>query len=380
VKIIVLGADGYLGWPTCMYLKSQGHSVIAVDNYLKRRIAKEAGGEPLLRMPRLMGRSRLFEEVSGTEVLIEELDVRDYEALDELFGEYRPDAVVHYAEQPSGPYSMIGHKQASLTLDNNVRGTLNLVHAIMNNCPDCHIVKLGTMGEYGTPNIDIEEGWLDVEHNGRKDRMLYPRAAGSFYHTTKILDTDLLWFYVRMKNIRVTDLMQGPVYGIVEDDGVPLELGTHFHYDAIFGTVLNRFVVQAAIGHPLTVYGKGGQTRGYIDLRDTVQCVGLALETPADPGELRIMNQFTEQFSALEIAERVREAGSEMGLEVRIDHIENPRIEAEDHYYNAKNSKLTELGLKPHPLTSGTIVEMIEFVQRNKDNVDHSLILPNVRW
>jgi len=380
MKIIVLGADGYLGWPTVMYLKSKGHDIVAVDNYLKRKIVDEVGGAPLVSMPRLLDRSRIFEEMSGSAISVRELDVTDFEALDALFKEEMPDAVIHYAEQPSGPYSMIGHKEASLTLDNNVRGTLNLAHAVMNNCPDCHIVKLGTMGEYGTPNIDIEEGWIDIEHNGRKDRMLFPRAAGSLYHTTKILDTDLLWFYVRMKKLRVTDLMQGPVYGTIVDTDINPALGTHFHYDDIFGTALNRFVVQAVIGMPLTVYGSGGQTRGYLDIRDTVQCVSLAVDSPPDRGELRFMNQFTEQFSALELADRVRSAGLEMDLKVTVDHIENPRIESEDHYYNAKNQNLLDLGLEPHLLDAETIMEMLEYVKENADLVDESKILPRVKW
>jgi UDP-sulfoquinovose synthase len=366
MKIIVLGADGYLGWPTCMYLKARGHDVIAVDNYLKRRLEDEVRGGPLVRMPNLMGRSRLFEDVSSATIAVEELDVTDYRALDELLADEKPDAIVHYAEQPSGPYSMIGHREAALTLDNNVRGTLNLVHAVLNNCPECHIVKLGTMGEYGTPNIDIEEGWIDIEHNGRKDRMLFPRAAGSLYHTTKILDTDLLWFYVRMKKLRVTDLMQGPVYGTIAEGSVPDELGTHFHYDDIFGTALNRFVVQAVVGHPLTVYGSGKQTRGYIDLRDTVQCVALAAESPPERGELRIMNQFTESFSVWDLAERVRAAASDAQIDVKIDFIDNPRIESE--------------GLEPHLLDSDTILEMIEYVQKHRAKVDESLILPRVKW
>jgi UDP-sulfoquinovose synthase len=380
MKIIVLGADGYLGWPTCMYLQSRGHRIIAVDNYLKRRLEDEVDSAPLVRMPHLGERSHRFEQASGGHpIAVEEIDVTDFKALDELFAEEKPDAVVHYAEQPSGPYSMMGHKEASLTLDNNVRGTLNLVHAILNNCPDCHLVKLGTMGEYGTPNIDIEEGWIDIEHNGRSDRLLFPRAAGSLYHTTKILDTDLLWFYVRMKKLRVTDLMQGPVYGTYHE-GIPEELGTHFHYDDIFGTALNRFVVQAVVGHPLTVYGTGGQTRGYLDIRDTVQCIALAAETPAAPGELRIMNQFTESFSALELAERVRAAASDANLNVAIDHIDNPRIESEDHYYSAKNSKLMDLGLEPHLLDSDTVLGMIRYVQKHRDKINELLILPRVRW
>jgi UDP-sulfoquinovose synthase len=378
MKIIVLGADGYLGWPTCMYLTAKGHDVIAVDNYLKRDLTAKTGGAPLVEMPRLPGRTKLLEDVTGAGLRFEEMDICNFEALNDLFADEKPDVVVHYGEQPSGPYSMIGHEEAALTLHNNVGGTLNVVHAILNNCPDCHLVKLGTMGEYGTPTCDIPEGFFEFEHNGKKATRLFPREAGSLYHTTKILDTDLIHFYVRMKKLRVTDLMQGPVYGAIT--GVDPYLGTHFHYDGIFGTALNRFVVQAVVGHPLTVYGKGNQTRGYLDIRDTVECVRLACESTPKRGELRVMNQFTEDFSALGLAERVVAAGAKVDLDVQVDHIENPRIESEDHYYKAENQKLLDLGLEPHLLTDETIVDMIEFVQKHRDKVDESLILPKVKW
>jgi len=730
MKIIILGADGYLGWPTCMYLTAHGHDVVAVDNYLKRKITDEVGGAPLVEMPRLGGRTKILEEATGRTVSFAELDIRDYLALSDLFAEENPDVILHYGEQPSGPYSMKGHDEASLTLDNNVRGTLNVIHAMLGHCPDAHLVKLGcyssdtevltdrgwvlftelsksdkvcclepesqaveyhhpsaiveypyegkmlrakskgvdflvtpnhrvvfkkgndkkslggieisradeisdtekiyicrggswrgkevgtftipgcttsgpggrmfkkdpidvpmdkwldflglwlsegtirrrgkggsattvrisvkkegtvnavrkamnaleiftvteytkpdgciefditnaqlaqymdtyglqpvrripqellqlssrqleilfaalmegdghvattqetgteyyfstsvgllsdvqdmclkigrvgnicshtrpapsdratehylsigtrnldvssigerrswedykgtvhcctvptgiimtrrngkvcwsgnTMGEYGTPNTDIPEGFFEFEYNGRKDTRLFPREAGSLYHTCKILETDLLHFYVRMKGLRVTDLMQGPVYGTV--DVSDPALGTHFHYDGIFGTALNRFVVQAVVGHPLTVYGKGNQTRGYLDIRDTVECVRLACESPVEPGEMRVMNQFTEDFSAIGLAERVREAAAGMKLDVKIDHIDNPRIEKEDHYYKAENKKLLDLGLEPHLLGPETIQSMIEYVQRHRENIDESLILPKVKW
>jgi UDP-sulfoquinovose synthase len=380
MKIIVLGADGYLGWPTCIYLASKGHEVVAVDNYLKRRIVDEVGARPLIEMPRLAGRTKLFEEASGAPMRFEELDICDFAAMSKLFAEEQPDCVVHYGEQPSGPYSMMGYKEAQLTLSNNVGGTLSVTHAILENCPDCHIVKLATMGEYGTPKTDIPEGFFEFEYNGRKDTRLFPREAGSLYHTCKILETDLMHFYVRMKGLRVTDLMQGPVYGSISEPGVSPDLGTHFYYDAIFGTALNRFVVQAVVGHPLTVYGKGNQTRGYLDIRDTVECVRLACESPPERGELRVMNQFTEDFSALDLASRVQAAGADMKLDVKIEHITNPRIESEDHYYNAENKKLLDLGLEPHFLDNETLIEMIEYVHRHRDQIDESLILPKVKW
>ncbi len=381
MKILVLGADGYLGWPTCMHLASLGYDVVAVDNYLKRDIAKETSSAPLVEMPLLGKRSDLFHKATGHRIQVLEGDLRDYGFMSALLKHEDPDTIIHYAEQPSGPYSMMGHKEGALTLHNNLGTTYNLVMAALEHCPEVHIEKLGTMGEYGTPNTDIPEGWLDFEINGRKDRRLFPRQAGSFYHTTKILDTDLLWFWVRNRGIKVTDLMQGPVYGMhTEQTMLSDDLGTNFWYDDMFGTALNRFVVQAIHGMPLTVYGKGGQTRGYLDIRDTMQCITLAAENPALQGQLRIMNQFTEDFSANKLAEIVRDAADSIGIDVAIDHIENPRIEEEDHYYNATADAFAELGLKPHLLTQETVVGMLEYVKRHKGNIDASSIMPRVTW
>ncbi len=293
----------------------------------------------------------------------------------------RSGTIIYYAEQPSAPYSMRGASEARLTFENNLGVTFNLIWAIVENKPDCHMVKLGTMGEYGTPNIDIEEGWIEIDHKGRRDKFLYPRQAGSLYHTTKVLDTDLLWFYVRTYGLRVTDLMQGPVYGLSSDEAdLHEDLLPNFHYDDIFGTVVNRFLVQAVAGIPLTVYGRGGQTRGYLNLRDTLQCVYLAAEKPAKASELRIFNQFTEQFTVNELAERVRRAGEQVGLTVKIEPIANPRKEKEEHYYNAAHSGLLELGLKPHFMTDDVLVAMLRRVMAARDRIDPRKIMPRVRW
>lgn len=381
MKVIVLGGDGYLGWPTCMNLAAQGHEVWAVDNYLRRDIADETDSSALFPNPKLPERVAIFKEKSGKNIHIAVGDCTDMEFMDRLFAEVKPDAVIHYAEQPSAPYSMRGYKEARKTLDNNLAATFNTIWAVIRHAPDCHIVKLGTMGEYGTPPIDIEEGWINIEHKGRKGKFLFPRQASSLYHTTKVLDTDLLWFYVRAYDLRVTDLMQGPVYGIVTGETrLDDRLKPNFHYDDIFGTVLNRFMVQAVAGVPLTVYGKGGQTRGYLNILDTLQCVSLALENPVERGVLRILNQFTEQFSVNQLAERVKAVGDKMGLNVSINSIPNPRKEMEDHYYNAANTGFKELGLQPHLLTDSVLEEMITEIARYKDGIDKGKIMPRVSW
>jgi UDP-sulfoquinovose synthase len=381
MRVLILGGDGYLGWPTAMHFAARGHEVWTVDNYLRRRIALETDSEALIRTPNLLERARRFEAVTGRHVEARIGDCCDYDFLLSVFRASRPDVVVHYAEQPSGPYSMADYRAARLTLDNNLGATLNVIWAVMEAAPECHIVKLGTMGEYGTPNIDIEEGWITIEHKGRSDKFLFPRQTGSLYHTTKIQDTDLLWFYVRTFGLRVSDLMQGPVYGLrTPEADLDPALVPNFHYDDIFGTVVNRFVAQAAAGLPLTVYGKGGQTRGYLNLNDTLQCVDLAAAKPAGPGELRVLNQFTEVFSVNQLAERVQRVGQSLGLQVAVQSIDNPRKEAEEHYYNPAHSGLLELGLTPHFLTDEVMAGMLEAVLPYKDDIDPAKVLPRVRW
>ena len=332
MRVLILGGDGYLGWPTAMALAMKGHEVKAIDNYLRRTIARETNSEALVANPDLSRRAELFRAETGKDIRVSIFDLRNREKLMAEVASWKPEAIVHYAEQPSAPYSMMGANEASLTLQNNLETTFNVIWSILMHAPDCHLIKLGTMGEYGTPNIDIEEGWIEIEHKGRKGKFLFPRAGGSLYHTTKVLDTDLIWFYVRTFGLRATDLMQGPVYGIATPESlINDDLQPNFHYDDIFGTVVNRFIVQAVAGLPLTVYGRGGQTRGYLNLLDTLQCVELAATKPANKGELRILNQFTETFSVNELAERVARCGKQFGLDVAIASIENPRVEAETH-------------------------------------------------
>jgi len=381
MRVLILGGDGYLGWPTAMDFAAAGHDVCVADNYMRRRIAEATDSEPLMVAPSLSERARIFKAATGHDILVKIADISDAETMFTIVREFMPDTIIHYAEQPSAPYSMRGFSEAKETFHNNLDVTFNCIWAVKEIVPDCHIVKLGTMGEYGTPNIDIEEGWIEIDHKGRKDKFLYPRAAGSLYHTTKVLDTDLLWFYVRTYGLRVTDLMQGPVYGMSTNEAdLDPQLCPNFHYDDMFGTVINRFLVQAVAGVPLTVYGRGGQIRGYLNLRDTLQCVRLAAENPAKVGELRIFNQLTEVFSVNEIADRVKAVGDKMDLDVAIKSIPNPRKEKEEHYYNPIHSGLAELGLKPHLMTDDVIAAMLERIIENRDRIDTGRIMPRVRW
>jgi UDP-sulfoquinovose synthase len=326
-------------------------------------------------------RLRAWQRVSGLTIETYTGDITDYEFLASVLEGERPDAVVHFAEQRAAPYSMIDRQHAVFTQVNNVVGTLNLLFAIRELAPDCHLVKLGTMGEYGTPNIDIEEGYITIEHNGRTDTLPYPKQPGSFYHLSKVHDSHNIMFTCRTWGLRATDLNQGVVYGTLTDEVEQDEaLVNRFDYDEVFGTVLNRFCVEAAVGEPLTVYGKGGQTRGYIDIRDTVRCVELACLTPAAPGEFRVFNQFTEQFSVLELAHLVQQAGAHLGFDVRIAHLPDPRVEREEHYYNAKHSKLLDLGLEPHFLSESLLDSLMNIAVKYRERVDSSLFMPRVNW
>ena len=381
MRVLILGGDGYLGWPTAVGFAARGHDVVAVDNYLRRTLAQQTASEPLLDAPSLPERARILGSRTGVNLSTSIADLNDFETMRKLIIEVEPDVVVHYAEQPSAPYSQMSVEAARLTLNNNLNVTHNLLLAIRENSPNTHLIKLGTMGEYGVPNIDIEEGWLHVEHNGRSDKFLFPRAAGSLYHTTKVLDTDLIWFYVRTFDLRVTDLMQGPVYGVTTDELAGNDdLLPSFHYDDIFGTVVNRFLAQAVAGIPLTVYGTGSQIRGYLNLVDTLACVDIAAQSPPMPGELRILNQFTETFSVLELANMVTEAAGLLGIAVETAPIENPRREAEDHYYNPSNSSLIKMGLSPTLIGPEVLAEMLELVARHRHRIRTDLIMPRVRW
>ncbi|MGA2597696.1 MAG: NAD-dependent epimerase/dehydratase family protein [Bryobacteraceae bacterium] len=381
MKICVLGGDGYCGWATALYLSSKGHEVSVVDNFVRRQWDFEIGAQTLTPIQPLTDRLRVWQELTGKSIEQFIGDVNDYDFLSGAIESFQPDAVVHFAEQRSAPYSMIDRKHAVFTQVNNVVGTLNLLFALKELRPECHLVKLGTMGEYGTPNIDIEEGYIRIEHNGRSDVLPFPKQPGSFYHLSKVHDSHNMMFACRIWGLRATDLNQGVVYGTVTDEvGLDEALINRFDYDDVFGTVLNRFCAQAAAGHPLTVYGKGGQTRGFLDIRDTVRCIEIACLNPAKPGECRVFNQFTEQFSVLELANMVQSAARKLGMSVQIEHLLGPRVESEEHYYNAKHSRLIDLGLQPHYLSDSLLDSLMNIAIRYSERIDTSLFLPQVQW
>ncbi|MGA2607142.1 MAG: NAD-dependent epimerase/dehydratase family protein [Terriglobia bacterium] len=381
MRILVLGGDGYLGWPTAMYLSARGHDVGVVDNFAKRRWEMELNVEPLMPIRTLHDRVKAWHEVTGKNIELFVGDLRSYELVRRAFEAFGPEAIVHYGEQPSAPYSMIDHSRAVFTQMNNLAGTLNVLWAMRELFPASHLVKLGTMGEYGTPNIDIEEGFIEIEYKGRKDVLPYPKQAGSFYHLTKVHDSHNILFVCRAWKLRSTDLNQGVVYGMETDEtGLDERLATSFHYDEVFGTALNRFCVQAVAGIPLTVYGRGGQTRGFLNIRDTLRCVELSILNPPQAGEYRVFNQFTETFNVLALAQMVKAQSEKLGLKVQINHLKNPRVEAEQHYYNPKHTKLIELGLQPRLLSDELLQSMVKRVQEHAHRIKRDIILPQVTW
>jgi len=382
MRILILGGDGYLGWPTALRFSSLGHQVHLLDNYLRRRAHEQAGTASLTPIGAdLSTRVAAWRALTGREIGVTEGDLCDWDVVEDVFRTVRPQAIVHYGEMPSAPYSMKDRDHAVFTQTNNVVGTLNVLWAIRDLAPDGHLVKLGTMGEYGTPDIDIEEGFIEIRHNGREDYLPFPKLPGSMYHLSKVHDSHNIHFACRVWGLRATDLNQGVVYGIQTDETrIDDRLLTRFDYDDVFGTALNRFCLQAVIGHPLTVYGRGGQTRGYLNIVDTLRCVELAVTHPAAPGEFRVFNQFTESFSIVELAELVQKAGAEYGLDVEIASVANPRVELEEHYYNAAHTKLLDLGLRPHLLSAELVESMFSVIERFRDRVIEDHILPRDRW
>ncbi|KAK1277536.1 hypothetical protein QJS04_geneDACA003523 [Acorus gramineus] len=380
-KVMIIGGDGYCGWATALHLSNKNYEVCIVDSLVRRLFDHQLGLDSLTPIASIHDRIRRWKSLTGKTIQLYIGDICDFEFLSEAFKSFEPDSVVHFGEQRSAPYSMIDRSRAVFTQHNNVIGTLNVLFAIKEYQEECHLVKLGTMGEYGTPNIDIEEGYITITHNGRTDTLPYPKQASSFYHLSKVHDSHNIAFTCKAWGVRATDLNQGVVYGVRTDEmEMHEELCNRFDYDGVFGTALNRFCVQAAVGHPLTVYGKGGQTRGYLDIRDTVQCVELAIANPAKHGEFRVFNQFTEQFSVNDLSRLVTKAGKKLGLEVQTISVPNPRVEAEEHYYNAKHTKLVELGLQPHLLSDSLLDSLLNFAITYKDRVDKAQIMPSVSW
>lgn len=337
--------------------------------------------DSLVPIQSLKDRAALWKSRTAKTIKYFEGDTREYPLLSRVIKDVRPQAIIHFAEQRAAPYSMIDREHAVFTMDNNVIGTLNVLYAMKELCPDCHLVKLGTMGEYGTPNIDVEEGFIEIRHKGRRDRLPYPKNPSSFYHLSKVHDSHNIMFACKTWNLRATDLNQGVVYGIeTPETRLDPGLATRFDYDQIYGTVLNRFCAQAAAGHALTVYGQGGQTRGYIYIEDTVKCIEIAVKNPASPGEFRVFNQFSETFTVNQLADHVKQSAKSLGLKATVVHMSNPRVEAEKHYYKAVNTSLLKLGLRPWRLQGDLLKSILKKAMDYSARINTKLLDPSVDW
>lgn len=381
MKILIMGIDGYLGWSLSLYLAGRGHEVGGADAYLRRKWVSEMGSQSAIPIKNMTERRKAFRDAFGKELWFRKGNFRDYSFVCECFRDFKPDAIVHLGEMPSAPYSMIDAEHCNFTMVNNLVGTLNILHAMREICPETYLIKLGTMGEYGTPNIDIPEGFFTIDYHGRRDTLPFPKQAGSLYHLSKVHDSNNLIFACKIWGLTATDIQQGPVFGTkIEVMGTDERLFTRFDFDECFGTCLNRYCAQAVTGHPLTPFGKGFQKRGFLPLKDSMQCFTLAIEKPPKSGEYRTLNQFEGIYSVTELAKKIKRIGKEIGLNVDIRNLENPRKEMEEHYYNPEHRNLLELGYKPSHDMENTIKEILIDLIKYKDRILTEVLIPCIRW
>jgi UDP-sulfoquinovose synthase len=383
MKVFIAGIDGYLGWALSQYLTARGHEVAGVDLLLRREWVEEVGSHSALPVYSREERLAAFREKYGKDLDFRVGDLLDYDFIKGFIDEFQPDAIVHLGQLPSAPYSMIDQKHCVFSQQNNVIGNLNLLWAIKEVCPEAHLLKLGTMGEYGTPNVDIPEGFFEIEFRGRKDRLPFPRQAGSFYHQSKVHDSHNTAFASKIWSLRATDVMQGVVFGTrIDEMGDDPRLFSRLDFDECFGTAINRFCCQAVIDHPLTLFGVGHQKRGFLPLCDSMQCLTLAIENPPEEGEYRVFNQFEETYTVTELADMVREVGAELSLDVEIYNYDNPRKELEEHYYNPDRQHLIDLGYEPSHDVKAEMKIMMQDLMEHKDRImeKRKILVPDIRW
>jgi len=383
MRVLITGVDGYLGWTLAIYLAQRGHEVGGIDNYARRLWVGQMGSQSAIPIAPMAERLSAYREHTGQNLRFYRGDLTDYNFVLNAYRSFRPEAVVYLGEMPSAPYSMVDVHNAVFTQTNNIMGTLVSLYALRETVPECHLVKLGTMGEYGTPDVDIPEGWFELEFRGRKERALFPRRAGSWYHQSKVHDSNNVEMACRIWGMRSTDVMQGVVYGTrIPDMGEDPTLRTRFDFDQAFGTAINRFCCQAVIGLPLTPYGKGHQKRGFLPLSDSMQCLTLAVENPAEAGEYRVFNQFEDVYEVTQLAERIQRVGSELGLEVKIHPMENPRAEAEQHRYNPDHQHLLDLGYRPTTDMDSELRIMLADLMAHRERIEErrEAHFPDIRW
>ena len=382
MKVLIAGVDGYSGWPLALHLLNRGHDVAGLDNFVTRKRVKEVGGHSATPIAPFPKRQAAVQQHLGKELRFYRGDLDNYDFVHETLARERPDAIVHLAEQRSAPYSMIDVHHAVQTQVENLTGTLHLLYAIRDVCPEAHLVKMGTMGEYGTPNIDSAEGFFEVDYNGRRDRLPFPRQAGSWYHWSKVFDSGDVMFASKIWNLRATDVMQGVIYGTRTPDITHDSLLTRFDFDETWGTALNRFVVEAVLGLPITPYGAGHQKRGFIALEDSMQSLRIAVENPPKAGEYRVFNQFDAAYSVNELADLVQRVAGEFKLHPTIEHPPDPRVEAEQHYYNPVRENLTKLGYQRSRNLEDVVREIFKDLIRFRRRLvaKQHVVMPVVMW
>lgn len=383
MKVFIAGVDGYLGWTLALYLAKRGFELSGCDIFLRRDWVAEMGSQSATPILRMTERLEAYRDKFGTNLQFRRGNLRDYNFVLNCFRSFQPDVIVHFGEMPSAPYSMVDSHHAVFAMENNLIGTVNILYAMKEACPAAHLIKLGTMGEYGTPNIDIPEGFFAIEYRGRKDTLPFPRQAGSWYHQTKVHDSHNIAFACKIWGLSSTDIMQGVVFGThIDEMGEDERLATRFDFDQCFGTAVNRYSAQAAIGHPLTPFGKGSQRRGFLPLRDSMQCLTLAIDKPPKEGEYRVFNQFEEVYSVTELARKVKVVGERLGLNVDIRNLENPRKEMEEHYYNPDHKHLLDLGYKPtHDVEKELEITLKDLIKyRSRIEARREALIPDIRW
>lgn len=384
-SIAIFGADGYIGWPLSIHLgcRNPDKKIVLVDNLVTRKLVKSVGSRSLVPIKSMKERVESYEKITGQNNLeFVFADARDPETVDRIFAKYLPSSVVHLAQQRSAPFSMIDQEHALYSQLNNIATNMNIVHALARHTPSAHLLKMGSMGEYGTPGIEISEGEMEVERKGRTAKIMFPPAGQSWYHLSKIFDTFNVKLANKLFGLTATDIMQGVVYGVRVDETVDDALATRFDFDSNWGTVINKYVVQSVLLNKLLIYGKGKQKRGFLSLYDSINCLTLLLENPPAKGEYRIVNQLDEIYDTLELARKVQAIGKEFGIEAELESIENPRVEKEEHYYEVEHNVLPSLGFKREKELDRVLFEIFEAVIKNKERAEgmENLVYPNVSW
>lgn len=383
-SVLIFGGDGYIGWPLALHLAwTTDRNVIVADNLVTRRLVSSVGSDSLVPILSPSARVAAYERASGkTNLTFLEMDARDPRQVDHVISKFAPETIVHLAQQRSAPFSMVDQEHALYTQVNNIVTNMNILFSMCRRVPRAHLLKMGSMGEYGTPNIEIAEGPVEMSKDGRKHVAMFPRTGQSWYHLSKIFDTYNVMMANKIDGVKATDVMQGVVYGSKTSETDEAPLATRFDFDSIWGTVINKYVVQAVVLNKLLLYGKGGQTRGFLSLYDSVECLTLLLDNPPPEGEYRVVNQMDETYDTLALAKKVQRVAGEFGYEVGSERVPNPRVESEEHFYKVEHKILPSLGFKRAKDIDDVIREIFETVIGNRERAVKmkSLLTPSVTW